>query len=96
MMMPDRCSVISNGKRCQNPPAHIISVLHDMDEYMVGMACQTHRHDISERVRNLQKQGEIPSGYVQLTPLKAVGTDCIKGDPDDYIRIEGSGHASGV
>jgi hypothetical protein len=34
------------------------------------------------------KIGKIPEGTLEFQKLKAVGTDCIKGDPDALIQID--------
>ncbi len=88
LMMPDRCSVVSKKIQCVNPPRFIISIVDGPDEYMVGLACEMHRQVISGRIAILQKDGKIPNGVMTFTPVKAVGTDCIRGDPDDLVQID--------
>lgn len=88
-MFPDRCSIIESGRQCPNPPEFVVSVAHHKDEYMVGTACARHREAVTVKVQRLQDQGSIPAGKVRFTKLKPVGTDCIKGDADDYVRIDG-------
>ena len=88
LMMPDRCSVVSKKIQCVNPPRSIISIVDGSDEYMVGLACEVHRLVISDRIAILQKDGKIPNGVMTFTPVKAVGTDCIRGDPDDLVQID--------
>lgn len=87
-MLPDRCSVKKEGKQCVNPPEFVISVVLDKDEYMIGVTCQKHKQAVSEKVKILQNEGKIPKGKVNFSGLKAVGTDCIKADPDDLIQID--------
>lgn len=87
-MLPDRCSISESGTRCANPPEFVVSVEADSGEYMVGVACNRHMQVVSARIHILQKDGTIPKGGVKFTRLKAVGTDCIRGDPDDLVQIK--------
>ena len=87
-MLPDRCSVKKEGKQCVNPPEFVISVVVENEEYMIGVTCQKHKQAVSEKVKILQNEGKIPKGKVNFSGLKAVGTDCIKADPDDLIQID--------
>lgn len=96
-MMPDRCAMVVDGKRCPSPPSYVVSVVSGSDEYMVGVACMQHRASIRDRIRALQEGTSIPEGRIRFTHLKPVGTDCIRADPDDMIQIkspdsEGFGH----
>jgi hypothetical protein len=86
-MFPDRCSVKEKGKNCVNPPEFVISVVETSDEYMVGVTCKNHKDRISEKLVILQKDDKIPQGKIKFTQLKAVGTDCIRSDPDDLIQL---------
>ena len=36
-------------------------------------------------IGELQKIGKIPEGILEFQKLKAVGTDCVKGNPDDVL-----------
>ncbi len=86
-MLPIRCSVREKGKDCFNPPEFVISVLEGKQEYMVGVTCQKHREKVSAKLKNLQTEGKIPKGKIKFSGLKAVGTDCIKANPDDLIQL---------
>lgn len=86
-MFPDKCSVLEKGKSCVNPPEFVISIIVDSDEYMVGVTCNKHKDAVSGKVQLLQNEGKIPQGKINFSELKAVGTDCIKGHPDDLIQI---------
>ena len=88
-MLPDRCTVQEGGRRCPSPPEFVISVVVGSDEYMIGVTCARHKHAASKKTGSLQREGRIPDGKVSFGPLKAVGTDCVRGDPDDLIRING-------
>ena len=87
-MLPDRCSVSKEGKQCVNPPEFIVSVVDDKDEYMVGVTCGRHRQVVSGKIGYLQSEGKIHDGKVNFTTLKAVGTDCVHGDADDFVQID--------
>lgn len=87
-MLPDRCSVKKEGKQCVNPPEFVISVVVANEEYMIGVTCQKHKQAVSEKVKILQNEGKIPKGKVNFSGLKAVGTDCIRADPEDIIQID--------
>lgn len=87
-MLPDKCSVLEEGKQCVNPPEFIVSIVVEKDEYMVGVACSRHQQVVSGKILLLQKEGKIPSGKISFSKLKAVGTDCIHGDTDDFIQLD--------
>jgi len=87
-LLPDRCSVKKEGKQCVNPPEFVISVVVENEEYMIGVTCQKHKQAVSEKVKILQNEGKIPKGKVNFSGLKAVGTDCIRADPEDIIQID--------
>jgi len=86
-LLPDRCSVKQKGRQCVNPPEFVISVVANADEYMIGVTCEYHKNNLSGRLEALQKEGKIPNGKINFLKLKAVGTDCIKGSPDDLIQL---------
>jgi len=84
-MLPDRCSVKQNGHDCVNPPEYVVEITHDSESYMVGITCETHKNVVSVKIGELQKIGKIPEGTLEFQKLKAVGTDCVKGNPDDVL-----------
>ena len=86
-MLPNRCAIVRNGRQCPSPPQYAVSVASGTDEYMVGVACEAHRQTVSEKIRLLQKDGYMPGGSVRFAPLRPVGTDCIRADPDDLVSI---------
>jgi hypothetical protein len=43
---------------------------------------------ICSKIQILQSEGKIPSGKIGFSPLKAVGTDCIHGDEEDFIQLD--------
>jgi len=87
-MIPDRCSVRESKKQCVNPPEFVISVVVDEGEYMVGVTCEKHRQVVSEKVKILQNEDKIPTGKINFSALKAVGTDCINAKPENFIQID--------
>lgn len=82
-MLPDRCTVTEEGKRCVNPPEFIVSIVDGADEYMVGVTCAKHKEIISGKIKILQNEGKIHEGKVSFAPVRAVGTDCIHGNEDE-------------
>jgi len=86
-MLPDRCSVKEKGRPCVNPPEFVISVIEKNHEYMIGVTCQKHQDAVSKRVSDLQKNGKIQKGKIKFSTIKAVGTDCIRADPNDLIQL---------
>lgn len=89
-MLPDRCSVAESGKQCPSPPEFVVSVAVGPDEYMVGVTCDRHRQAVAGKTRALQSEGRVPGGRVRFSRLKAVGTDCIRGDAagDGFVQID--------
>jgi hypothetical protein len=85
-MLPNRCSV-KEEKDCVNPPEFIISVATENEEYMIGITCQRHKDTISEKLNTLQLENKIPKGKIKFTSIKAVGTECIRSDPDKLIQL---------
>ncbi len=87
-MFPDRCSVRERGKQCVNPPEFVISVMANDGEYMIGVTCQKHREAVSNKMKILQDSSKITKGKINFSGLKAVGTDCIRADPDEIIQSD--------
>ena len=84
-MLPDRFSVNQNGRDCVNPPEYVGDIVHNDDSYMVGITCEKHKDVVTVKIGELQKIGKIPEGTLEFQKLKAVGTDCVKGNPDDVL-----------
>ncbi len=87
-MLPDKCSVMEERKQCVNPPEFIVSVISGNDEYMVGVTCQKHKQIVSGKITILQNEGKMHGGKINFLPVKTVGTDCVHGDVDDFVRID--------
>ena len=86
-MLPERCSIREKGKDCPMPPEFIISIRTEKDEYMVGLTCSGHKEAVFEKLKVLQKDGKIPDGKIQFTGVRAVGTDCIRMDSNEFIQL---------
>ena len=86
-MLPEHCSIKEKTKDCPMPPEFIISIKMENEEYMIGVTCSGHKKTFFEELTQLQKDGKVPNGIIRLTELKAVGTDCIRMDPDDLIQL---------
>jgi hypothetical protein len=87
-MLPDKCSVLEGGKQCVNPPEFVVSIVADKGEYMVGVTCDKHKQIVSGKIGILQNEGKLYDGKINFSPLKAVGTDCIHADVDDFVQID--------
>ncbi len=87
-MLPDKCSVMEKGRQCVNHPEFIVSIIDDKDEYMVGVTCTRHKDIVSGKIGILQSEGKIHEGKIIFAPVKAVGTDCIRGNEEDLLQID--------
>ena len=79
---------MEKGIQCVNPPEFVVSVTVKKDEYMVGVTCNKHKQIVSGKIQFLQNENKIPHGKISFSPLKAVGTDCIHGDSDDFVDLD--------
>ena len=52
------------------------------------VTCQKHNQIVLGKIEILQNQGKIHNGKISFSPVKAVGTDCIHGDSEDFIQID--------
>ncbi len=86
-MLPEHCSIREKGIDCPTPPEFIISIKVKDDEYMVGVTCYKHKKSFTDKLEILQKEGKVPSGTISFIGLKAVGTNCIRMDPNDLIQL---------
>ena len=86
-MFPERCSIRKKGRDCLLPPEFVISILSNDGEYMVGVTCDVHKNAFTEKLELLQKEGKVPTGKINFTGLKPVGTNCIRIDPNDLIEL---------
>ena len=65
-MLPDRCSVMENGKQCVSPPEFIVSIIDKKDEYMVGVTCNKHKQIVSGKIGILQREGKLHEGKISF------------------------------
>lgn len=79
---------MEDGKQCVNPPEFIVSIIADKDEYMIGVTCLKHKEIVSGKIGVLQNEGKVHEGKIIFSPVKAVGTDCIHGDEEDFVQID--------
>ena len=79
---------MEEGKQCVNPPEFIVSIIDGQDEYMVGVTCSKHKEIVSGKIGILQNEGKIHEGKISFSTVKAVGTDCIHGNEDDFVQID--------
>ncbi|MEM0030453.1 MAG: hypothetical protein QXN32_06005 [Candidatus Nitrosocaldus sp.] len=75
-MIPDRCCIRVRFKACRSVPSHIISILDDSGEYMIGLVCRDHITMVERRVGLKQELGEVPKGSIRFTEIKGVATTC--------------------
>ena len=54
---------------------------------MVGLTCDKHKQPFYNKLQNLQKEGKVPNGIIEFSGLKAVGTNCVRMDPDEFIEL---------
>ena len=95
-MLPNRCSITQDGRQCPNPPEFIVTITSgEGDEYMIGVTCARHRQDVLVEAQRLQGGGKVARGTIGFAPVKSVGTDCIRADPDELVQIDGQGAAAG-
>jgi hypothetical protein len=87
LVLPEHCSIREKGVDCPMPPEFIISIKVKGDEYMVGVTCDGHKKSFMDKLGVLQKEDKVPNGTISFTGLKAVGTDCIRMDPNDLIQL---------
>lgn len=79
-MLPDRCSIRNNDVDCPNPPSHLVSVVHESGEYMIGVVCIEHMPYMEKL---LETRIDLPERKIKFTELKNVGTDCVTNYPDE-------------
>lgn len=81
-VLPNRCSIRDAGRQCPSPPQFVVSIVAGDGEYMVGVACGRHSDAVAARARSAQAARAAPPGMVRLSPVRPVGTDCIRGSCD--------------
>ena len=59
------------------PPSHIVSILTDNEEYMIGIVCSDHISLMESKATTMQKFGKIINGKIRFQKIKPVMTDCV-------------------
>ena len=76
-MVPERCSIMTKGRICTLPPSHIVSILSDNEEYMIGLVCSNHISLMKSKTTTMQNSGKINKGKIRFQKIKPVMTDCV-------------------
>jgi hypothetical protein len=76
-MVPERCSIMTEGRICAMPPSHIVSILSENEEYMIGLVCSDHILLMKSKTLSMQKSGKIGNGKIRFQKIKPVMTDCV-------------------
>jgi len=76
-MVPERCSIMVSRKVCIQPPSHVVSVLFEEEEYMIGLVCSDHILLMKRKAISMQKSGKINKGKIRFQKIKPVVTDCV-------------------
>jgi hypothetical protein len=76
-MVPERCSIMVSRKVCIQPPSHVVSVLFEEEEYMIGLVCNDHILLMKRKAISMQKSGKINKGKIRFQKIKPVVTDCV-------------------
>ncbi|HEX2014343.1 MAG TPA: hypothetical protein VLA68_03865 [Nitrososphaera sp.] len=88
MILPEHCSLKTEGKECPLAPSYVVSVVSDDGEYMLAVVCDDHRSVVEQRLRELQDNEKIRKGRIKFESIMTVVTDCIVGLNDDYVDLE--------
>jgi hypothetical protein len=59
------------------PPSHIVSILSDNEEYMIGLVCSDHISMMQSKTTAMQNSGQINKGKIRFQKIKPVMTDCV-------------------
>lgn len=65
------------GQICNMPPSHIVSILSDNEEYMIGLVCSAHISLMEFKTTAMQNSGEMNKGKIRFQKIKPVMTDCV-------------------
>ncbi len=76
-MVPERCSIMTKVLICTIPPSHIVSILSNNEEYMIGLVCSDHILLMKSKTVSMQKSGKIDNGRIKFQKIKPVMTDCV-------------------
>jgi hypothetical protein len=78
MALPKTCSFRDKDVDCPLPPAYIISVADNGEEYMIAVVCQDHRDQMEKWLKAMQSVRKIPQGKAKFQEIKLIVTDCIR------------------
>jgi len=56
-MLPDKCSISEGNMDCVVPPAYVITVVSNNDEFMLGITCEKHKTSVFSKIKSLQSDG---------------------------------------
>lgn len=59
------------------PPSHIVSILSDNEEYMIGLVCSDHISLMESKATAMQNSGKMNKGKIRFQRIKPVMTDCV-------------------
>lgn len=59
------------------PPSHIVSILSDNEEYMIGLVCSDHVSLMESKATAMQNSGKMNKGKIRFQRIKPVMTDCV-------------------
>jgi hypothetical protein len=59
------------------PPSHIVSILSDNEEYMIGLVCSNHISLMESKATAMQNSGKINKGKIRFQRIKPVMTNCV-------------------
>jgi hypothetical protein len=76
-MVPERCSIMTKRRICIMPTSHIVSILSENEEYMIGLVCSDHILLMKSKTLSMQKSGKIDNGKIRFQKIKPVMTDCV-------------------
>ncbi|MDP9488755.1 MAG: hypothetical protein M3P28_00930 [Thermoproteota archaeon] len=76
-MVPESCSIMNKGRICNLPPSHIVSILSNNEEYMIGLVCSDHILLMKSKATSMQNSGRINKGEIRFQKIKPVMTDCV-------------------
>jgi len=65
-MLPNKCSIREGNRDCVDPPAYVITVVSNNDEFMLGITCEKHKTSVFSKIKSLQSDGKIPNGTINL------------------------------
>jgi len=65
-MLPDKCSIREGNKDCVDPPAYVITVVSNNDEFMLGITCEKHKTSVFSKIKSLQSDGKYQMAQSNL------------------------------